>query len=294
MLNNSTIYCLATGKPIAEISDDEYGTILEAFSHLPNPDAHLEELTLNSMRPSLMWANITPTILENIRVAAPRQLLAYLLNRMYAPLERPKSHQPVNRERFYQSRRFRVEIWQKLESATFTDDQIGQLLHILLELDTRFNLATLDKPIAIAGLWNPNAEASWTDSLIIQLHDWMEILIAKQIKEERLAKVSADWWANGNKLTRSARFGAFMEAKPVTKTGAKKAAKKADDDLFASILEGLMSKETPIGKQETAPMIPAKQKMAAVQASAIVNRELSHTTFKAPGTTIRFGVKRDA
>ena len=140
MIDFLSIYCLATGKPIAQINDDEAGMILEACG------SDIESLCLSSMRPSLPWMRVTPDSLNRMRDIAPRELLAYLMNRMYAPIENPIAGKPFNVESWQAARRMRIAIWKTIESADFGEDNLDRLLLILLELDSRFNLAKMQKP----------------------------------------------------------------------------------------------------------------------------------------------------
>jgi hypothetical protein len=257
--DSSTIYCLATGRPIAQVSDDEFGLTIEAFAHLPADtiDSHLERLALLSMRPGLAWMNSSPQMLESMRVSAPRQLLAYLMNRMYAPIDAPKGNaRPQSLDSTLQARRTRIAIWQSIESATISDTQLDSILYVLLELDSRFNLAKLRKPTAIVELWQSwSAEAAM--QFIESLWDWRAKLVAEHEKALRMAKASEAFWSEGNRLTRKAMLGQFTKVTPPSPTQAAKTAKAAKTRDTVDFLDALEAELTqrPEGSHSSTPTL---------------------------------------
>jgi hypothetical protein len=253
-MDNLTIYCLATGKPIAQIHDDEVGVIIDALAHVPvaKQAEHLDRLALLSMRPSLLWMNVTPDSLDSIREAAPKQLLAYLLNRLFAPLERP--NQPgrlPNIESLLAARRMRVTIWEQIDSTPMNPAELDQLLVLLLLIDSRFDLAKQLKPTYITQQW-----ANIT-ALVEDLTRWHNELSAAADKAARRAKMQAEFWnGGGNKLTQKPAQKQFAKVMPsqtqIEKR--KKAAALNESGSFLDQLEReLMVRASPKAHVESAP-----------------------------------------
>ena len=230
-IDSLKIYCSATGKPIADIADDEAGAIIESL-----PSDKLETLALLSMRPSILWMSVTGDSLERIRLAAPKQLLAYLMNRMYAPIEH--SHQrPMRLEDRLAALRFRVNMWETIDAADFDSEKLNQLLMVLLEIDSRVNLSRTVKPAYIASV----LQGFDLDSLLQSLVSWRDSLAEAELKAIKQARASTEFWSNGNRLTRKPFLNALVDTKPITKAAEKRQAKRADENLFDSILDGIMS-----------------------------------------------------
>jgi hypothetical protein len=273
-INPQFIYCYATGKPIAKIDDDSWLLILGSLIHL-DPEEQADELevrALTSMRPSVLWNSITRESIEYVRTAAPRELLAWLMNRMYAPIEHSKA-KPLTFESRLAALRFRTELWQIIESAPFAPDQLEQLVMILLELDTAFNLTRLVKPNNVQSAWSTNI-----NELIQTLATWRDKLTAEQIKLAREARISDQWWRAGNQHTSKAFVAATLNTKPVTRAAVKKAEKVKEKSLFDSIAAAILGEGgvEPIADQIAKPVAwaPVKRDSEAAAIAAIRPRNV--------------------
>jgi hypothetical protein len=270
------IRCLATGRIIAEMSDDEVGLIVAATAHIPadKRQAHLDRLILGTMRPSIAWASVTPESIDALREAAPMETLAYLLNRLFAPVERTdKQGKAVDSDAWYNARRMRIEIWESLNSQSILPDQLDSLLLCLLELDSRFGLTKVKKPTSLTQLWFQWSEDS-TSQLILELWTLRNALMAEHHKAMKRAKFQAEFWSEGNRLTRNATVTHAAKVKPpATKIASEaKRTKHADAVDFLTQLEEELTERTramkgaPVAsvavasvrviKQPTAPAAP--------------------------------------
>ena len=255
-----TIHCLATGKPIAQINDDESGFILETVS-----ESDLERFCLMSMRPSLPWLSVTPESLDRMRQSAPKQLLAYLMNRLYAHVTLDKFGKPLNHESFLEARRFRIRNWSIIESADFGSENLDTMLFILLDLDLRFNLTKLCKPQSITTLWE-SWHSAFAKDFLFNLTQWRTTLVEAQIKRDKQAAYAAEFWSEGNRLTRLARHNQFNSvapakritpsSKPMTPAKIAKAKQLAASVDFLNQLEESLCESMATVPLATAPVKP--------------------------------------
>lgn len=269
-INPQFIYCHATGKPIAKIDDESWLTITMSLISLDPEEAadELETRALTSMRPSVLWQSITKDSLEYVRVAAPKELLAYLMNRMYAPIEHSKA-KPITFESRLSALRFRTELWQIIDSTEFGPDQLEQLLMILLALDTAFNLSRMAKPTSVAQAWSQDIT-----TLISVLGAWHDRLTAEQVKLAHEARISDQWWRAGNQHTSKAFVAAAITTKPLSKTAEKKIAKKAEQSIFDQIASAIFAGAgiEPVGQQ---PRVEGVKQSFKVGSEAAADRVIS-------------------
>lgn len=228
-IDSLTIYCLATGKPIAAINDDETGFILDSLVGRVPVDKqadHLERLALSSMRPSLAWMSVTPESMNHMIEIAPRQVLAYLMNRLYAHIDLDRYGKPLSFESSLAARRMRCVIWDSIESAHVEQSILDQILFALLDLDSRFGLTKLQKPTNIVQLWD-----SWSadncDTFLKQLWAWRTTLVTAQEKATKQAKFAVEFWSEGNRMTRNALASTFKKVTPPSVAVAEKREKNA-------------------------------------------------------------------
>lgn len=286
-IDSQNIYCFATGKPFARIDDLDYAFSIDSIgSDLETALDELSTRALITMRPSPFWSSISPSAIEFARQNRPRELLSYLMNRMYAPIEH-NPHKPMSFESNINARLFRCTLWSIIDSTDFAADQLEQLLFVLLELDTRFNLAKLSKPASVGQAWSESNIAK----LLETLASWRDQLVEKSEKDTREAARSAEFWS-GSKLTGRAFSKSFMETKPLTRPISKKAAaKKAEEDLFSSILKEMFPGETAIGLQPSVPSIDPKLKAAAMSA-AVTSDYKPRNIIQLGKGPIKFGVAK--
>lgn len=289
-VDSQTIYCLATGKPIAFLTQSDFSMILDSLVMLDHDELEdeLEIRTLVSMRPSTLWQSITPDSIEVMRTQFPKELLAYLLNRLYAPIKHPMTY-----ESRIEALRYRTNLWDTLASFDFDSEQLQQLLLILLELDARFGLDNIPSARTKIQIWRSYHRENAVE-LLSHLAIWRDELVAKQVKETKRYHDSIEFWSTGNRQMRKAFLQSFIATKPPTRAEAKRQEKKAEVNLFDSILASIWKeeKEPTLAEQLRAESIRPANKLvamsAAQRAAPIINKT---AVIRGSATPLRFGVK---
>jgi hypothetical protein len=284
-IDSFTIYCLATGKPIADYNDDERGVVIDAIQHLPLADQadHLERLALSSMRPSLVWMSVTPALVEHMRQVNPTQLMAYLMNRLYASVDTDKrTGKPLSHEDSINARRLRIAMWESIESANLAPDQLDAILFVLLDLDSRFNLAKITKPANIANAWESWSEDS-ASQFIHDLWTWHHKLVVIQNEAERRAKYQAEFWSEGNRMTRTATLEQFKKVVPPHMPKKQQVAKTLKQQKAAKLSAGLDFLDE-LEKSLTVRAAPAPESVSTPK-PAVTHPKVKIT---------RFGTKKDS
>ena len=243
-INPSVLYCIVTGKPYGRIDFDslcDVDFMLDTAHGTLDDESRMDEFlvrTCLTMRPSPAWQSISPERLDSLRLRQPRELLAYLLNRLYMPQEQ------INGLRITQSTRIvnaraRITLWKIISTAQISDLQLNQLLMVLLDLDTKFNLHTL-APIKQLPHFFTCASIGVYNDLIQLLVDWNHALTQKKLAAERTAQLSADFWSKGSSLTRVATVKQyFATVTPAPSTIAKREKAKTVN-MATQMLEDLM------------------------------------------------------
>lgn len=254
----SGIYCSATGKRVGSTHIEE----LESLINLIGGDT-AEEIAddigmrlLASMRPSMKWNKFRAESLAQMRRTDPAETLAYLINRMFAPL----NHRKIGIVNLVATYADKVRAFD-LISSWGVNDGTNTLMYMLLELDAKWNLDTETPPFSWSEFFL--APPSMQHRVDLLQHWYANRMEAwdKRLKAEEL---QTRWMRHGSALAKPAFMDIFMESKPLTVTAIKAAEKKVERDLFAGLLWEIMGKpKTPeeLAAEQPRPTFVAIRKM---------------------------------
>lgn len=235
------LYCASTGFTIGIIEESELALTLLTMQ-ADDEESIVDDLatrTLIAARPSTAWNSMTIHTLDAMRVHAPKQLLAYLLNRMYAPNDVTNSSLKLTLDQRINNIRSRIQLAAIIDSITFVPHKLNNLLLGLLSLDAKFNLSKLVTPKSmpfLAACIEPEA----FDQLIQKVWNWFGRLAAEEEKAIKAANLSRSFWSQGNWLAKKAYSAQLEMMTPPSKAKvakAEKTAKYADGLSFLDSLE---------------------------------------------------------
>jgi hypothetical protein len=137
------IYCQVTGKPIAQTHSEEFEALVDSLGVVDAEQAadDLAVRLLASMRPSMRWNVFRDDSLVIMRQKHPVETLAYLLNRMFAPLNFRK----ISRRDLLADLEHRIKTFQII-SEWDKASHFDTLIYMLLELDAKWSLDTESAP----------------------------------------------------------------------------------------------------------------------------------------------------
>lgn len=261
------IYCSITGKRIGSIDTDEF---MATCDLLIQPNADLETVVddyrlrlVASMRPSTRWNKFRSESINDLRKAQPRETLAYLLNRLFEPLNNLGSIWSIEQ---------RIYVWQELSTIT---DSLDMVTHQLLEMDTRTGLNNLFVGYE-RGMIETNF-AAFIESIDV-------IYTSQQVK---WAQMDAEYrYQIANPAAKMAFFESFMKIKPESQKVVKDKAKTERRRGFENLLAQIMDDDSE----------PAQRLADAIEADSTVNHLPADAIAIAPSATPRaftFGVKKD-
>jgi hypothetical protein len=251
------IYCQVTGKPIgtflAEEQDSVLNLVCESNDGADEAASDLWLRVIASMRPSLKWNKFTAQSLAELRVSHPVETLAYLVNRMFTPHNRLKGG--VTFRHFEE----RIKAFKQIESWGQTDDT-NTLTYMLLEVDAKMGLDVEMPPFN----WQDFFDAESMKHRVEMLQGWYGQLMVRWEKRLRDEELQTRWMRHGNVLAKPAFADAFMESKPLTMTGIKKAEKAAEKQIFADaaweVLSGILdSAKEPLPDAPRPVIVPLKR-----------------------------------
>lgn len=217
----NALYCSVTGKRLGAMDDDEFQATLDLLAPTEqNLESIIDDMRLRvvaSMRPSTRWNKFRSESLDELRKAQPIETLAYLLNRLFEPLNNLGSIWSIEQ---------RIHVWQELQQI---NGPVTQVIHQLLEMDTRTGLNQLFVGYQRGMLLDFEAFAESIDV----------IYTAQQV---RWAQLDAEYrYQIANPLARQSFFNSFMENKPESVTKVKIKAKterrRGFENLLAQILD---------------------------------------------------------
>lgn len=256
--NPLTIYCQVTGKPIGQLAETELAIMIQQAGHC-DPEDLVSELwtrTIASMRPGPAWNYIRRDSMEKMLNQQPKDLLAYLLNRLYDP-----TNHNMSIDQRFQVLSTRISVYERIQTLDLETESFNQLLLVLLDLDTKFGIKGRFMQHELLQLdWFLSHENSIV-GLIRQLNEWLESQTAAVALAEKKALNTQRFYAKGNSLTRQAFVTQFTRVMPPSKAGAERKAKEAEKDFFAMILDSIM-----VGEHETTS--EAKLEEIRVQAAS--------------------------
>lgn len=245
------IHCSVTGKPIGNLFDEEYDSILSLVCESNDgADEAASDLWLRviaAMRPSLKWNKFRSETLAQMRKTDPVETLAYLVNRMFAPHNRLRGGmQPIHYEE-------RIKAWQQIEAWGVTDDT-NTLTYMLLEIDAKMGL-DVEMP---SFNWQDFFHAESMTHRVSMLQGWYADLMIRWEKRLKAEEMQTRWIRHGSVVAKQAFADAYMESKPLSATAIKKAEKRADKDFMAHIIwEVLGDSSEPPEIAEAAKPVPA-------------------------------------
>lgn len=226
----AAIYCSITGKAIGTIDDDEIQATVDLIGFdEANPETTCDDYRLRlvaSMRPSTRWNKFRSESINDLRIAQPRETLAYLLNRLFEPLNNTGSIWSIEQ---------RIHVWRELEAHEISNSipRVEQLIHQLLEIDTRTGLTKLFIGFE-RGMLAGDKFDEFCDA-VTQTYEQQQI---------RWAQLDAEYrYQITNPLVKQAFFDSFMTRKPPTELSKKREAKEKRRFGFANLLSQIMADE---------------------------------------------------
>lgn len=256
-------YCLLTGKPIGIVNSAEFGELL---GMLPS-EGKLTDLRLRvlaSMRRSMKWNKDAIANLPLMRRSHPIETMSYLLNQLFQAPKNGKSHWDVELEN-------RIFVYSMIEEwhttygrslATVSNSAWDAIMHMLIELNAKFNLAEEIAPFTAADFLSLPIE-SFLQTIAERLAPWHKRRVEFHYRQELQAIYHA-----ANPGAKRAYYESFMEQKPqpvrVAKVVKPVSAKKATENLLNDIFDSIIALDPTIldeGKPVTpVPVVKATPK----------------------------------
>lgn len=225
------IFCSVTGKRLGMFDTDEsFATIDMLNPTMDNLEAVCDDIRLRvvaSMRPSTRWNKFRSESINDLRIAQPRETLAYLLNRLFEPLNNTGSIWSIEQ---------RIHVWQELEAHEISNSipRVEQMIHQLLEIDTRTGLTKLFIGFE-RGMLSGDKFDEFCDA-VTQTYEQKQLEWAKLDAEYR--------YQIQNPLVKQAFFDSFMTRKPESIVKVKEKAKTERRRGFENLLAQIMDEDS--------------------------------------------------
>lgn len=270
------IYCLATGKQIGE---QWSGELADTLALLNLDDKNFEAVSddyrlrlVASMRPSTRWNKFKSESINDLRKQFPRETLAYLLNRLFEPLNNTGSIWSIEQ---------RIHVWQELEAHEISNSipRVEQLIHQLLEIDTRTGLTKLFIGFE-RGMLTGDKFDEFCDA-VTQTYEQKQLEWAQLDAEYR--------YQIQNPLVKQAFFDSFMTRKPEPIAKVKEKAKTERRRGFENLLAQIMDEESAPAQTLATTIADDSADNKAHDAEAGVTAIMPSATPRA----FTFGVKKD-
>lgn len=270
------LYCLITGKPLGEQWSDEFGATLDLLNL---DDKNFEQVAddirlrvVGSMRPSTRWNKFRSESINDLRIAQPRETLAYLLNRLFEPLNNTGSIWSIEQ---------RIHVWQELAEHDISNSvpRVEQLIHQLLEIDTRTGLTKLFIGFE-RGMLAGDKFDEFCDA-VTQTYEQKQLEWAKLDAEYR--------YQIQNPLVKQAFFDSFMTRKPEPIAKVKEKAKTERRRGFENLLAQILDEDSAPAQTLAATIADDSADNKAHDAEAGVVAIMPSATPRA----FTFGVKKD-
>lgn len=240
------IFCSVTGKRIATSEGME---VLELIDSLPgDPDEVADDIALRlfaSMRPSMHWNKMREESLDVLRKTRPLEVLAYLLNRAFAP---------VTGGNLLVLNHDKIRLFQQL-SAWGWSDSLNTMTYYLLEIDAKIGLHT-DSPSFTVEDFTTRFESM--DLLLSLVEAYYSKRLDDYAKFVKQQEMNTRYFRSGNALAKGAFFTAFMESKPPTQKELKDKAKKEEKDFFTGLLAEVLGTPKTDAEQEAVTPKPIR------------------------------------
>jgi len=239
------IYCLITGKSVGLASVDEIEYVIESHKDAEQAADDLAMRALASMRPSMLWNRLREESLDQMRLTRPREVMAYLLNRLMQPLANDKN--ALNQLSLNKNR---IHLFNALQSADCNSERWHLAMMRLLEIESKLSLKPEESPITYAQL------LAATD--ILDVLDRLESWHAKRVEFHAKAEADAKFFA-ANPGARRAFVTAWFAHKPKSEAVVKKESKQQEQNLMSAILQELMQpgihSEKPMTQRPVMPTV---------------------------------------
>lgn len=249
------IYCQLTGKRIGHVDSDEFDALLDSLD-LSDPEAASDDVAMRllaSMRPSMRWNKMRGETLADLADSDPVSTLAYLLNRLFAPLNSRK----IGVDSLLGAYADRIKTYLLCAEWGRTDDT-NTLTHMLLELDAKWSL---DLEAAPFTAYDFMFDCATLEHRIGLLKPWYDLRVKAYDKKVKDDEMQVKWNRSGNVLAKPAFLKSWMRSKPISKTAANHAAKQADADFMAGLLNEILidgiSNHTP-SSEPTPAFVPIR------------------------------------
>ncbi len=252
------IYCQVTGKRIGTTDELEFCHLVVSL------DGDLEAICddiairlLASMRPSMQWNKMRADSLKLMAERSPVDTLAYLLNRLFAPL----NHRKVSLDSLLAVNEDKIRLHTQLTRWGMTHELVA-LSYQLLEIDAKWGLDSEASPCScdafIMAVDHMDRLNLFTTYHARRMKDWD----AKVKHDEQVTR----WHRSGNALARPAFFAAFMQAQPMTPTQKARSAKQDEKDFFANIMNEVMGMPNLAGEKKFTPLPVVKPAIPSTKA----------------------------
>jgi hypothetical protein len=243
----SGIYCQLTGKRIGSTPMEEFESVVNLVG-CDSADEIADDIAIRvlaSMRPSLKWNKFRAESMAQLRKSDPTEMLSFLLNRLFAPL----NHRKIGIDNLLGTYADRIRGFQLLNEWGVTD-ATNTLLYMLLEVDAKWNLDTESAPFTAYDFFFDAATMEHRVEMVQAWYANRMIAWEKRLKaEEQMTK----WYRFGNALAQPAFRDAFMESKPLSPTAIKKAEKDAEKQMFGDLLFEIMGEPNLAGETKRVP-----------------------------------------
>jgi hypothetical protein len=228
------IYCQVTGKPIAQTHSEEFEALVDSLGVVDAEQAadDLAVRLLASMRPSMRWNVFRDDSLVIMRQKHPVETLAYLLNRMFAPLNFRK----ISRRDLLADLEHRIKTFQII-SEWDKASHFDTLIYMLLELDAKWSLDTESAPFNWQDFF---VTADTMDARVDLLQQWYNRRVADWDKKQKADEMQTRWMRSGSALAKPAYMAEFLAAKPLSKSAAVRESKKEEKAFFAGLLSEIL------------------------------------------------------
>ena len=252
------IYCQVTGKRIGTTDETEFCYLVASLTG--DLEAICDDIAIRllaSLRPSMRWNKMRAESLKEMADLAPVDTMAYLLNRLFAPIDSRKT----SLDKLLAVNEDKIRLHVQLTRWGMTPELVA-LSYQLLEIDAKWGLDSEASPTScdafIMAIDHPERLALFATYHARRMKDWE----AKVKHDEQVTR----WHRSGNALAKPAFFAAFMRDQPMTATQKAKAIKQDEKDFFANILNEVMGKPNLAGEKTFSPKPMAKPVMPTTRA----------------------------
>lgn len=248
------IYCGITGKAIGSLHNREWWELAESLSGTVEEAADdLAMRCLASMRPSMRWNRMRMETLDEMRIAAPVETMAFLLNRLFESTDIARTlAQQLERIQLYELLAHQWDVAKQSDEAGSLGDYTNRLLLMLLEIEAKLGLRSESPPITCKQAMAMQGHDFFV-TLAKSLTQWHATRVAFHLKEEREARYFA-----ANPGARRAYARQWFESAPKSAETLKREAKQSDINFFDSLFDELTNPASAMHK-------PAAQRPTAEQ-----------------------------